>query len=56
MANLTIINLKISQSLTQSQEAILELYNHLYALQAQMNTNKPANDNSNRDNKLKNYC
>ena len=45
MTNLTRINLTLSQSLTQSLEKILVLFNQLQALQSQTNANKPATEN-----------
>ena len=55
MVNLTIINLTLSQSLTQAREIIFVLSNQLQALQAQNNpkkpaTEKPAMDKKTRDN------
>ena len=44
MENLISINLKISQSLTQSQEAILVHSKQLQTIQAQMNSNKQATE------------
>ena len=44
MSNLTRINLIISQSLTQTQEAILVLSGQLQTLQAQINSKKPATE------------
>ena len=60
MSNHTRINLTLSQSLTQAQEAILLLFEQLQTLQAHMNskksvTEKPATENKNSLNKSKRY-
>ena len=60
MSNLTSIKLKLSLSLTQSQEASLVLFKHMSKIQAQMNskkleTEKPATDNKKSINKSENY-
>ena len=44
MANLTSINLTLSQSLTQAQEKMLVLSKQLQALQAQANSKTPTTD------------
>ena len=41
MTNLTIINLILSQSLTQAQETIMVLSNQLHSLQTQANAKTP---------------
>ena len=61
MANLTSINLTLSQSLTQAQETILVLSKQLQALQSQSkakkpSTKKPVFEKKTRDNKSKIYC
>ena len=56
MKNFTSIILTLSQSLTQTQEAILALSKKLHTPQAQTNNKKPATDKKKRSNKSKNYC
>ena len=61
MANLTSINLKLSQSLTQAQETILVLSKQLQALQVHTkakkpSTNRTALDQKTKDTKSKCYC
>ena len=51
MSNLTSINLKLSQSITQAQETILVLSKHIQALQAHTNSKKPATEKPATDNK-----
>ena len=61
MANLTSINLTLSQSLTQAQETILVIYKQLQALQVHTkaktpSTNRTALDQKTKDAILKCYC
>ena len=61
MANLTSINLTLSQSLTQSQETILVISNQLQALQTQAKSKTPTTEiplleNNTKEAKLKCYC
>ena len=61
MANLTSINLTLSQSLTQAQETILVLSNQLKALQVHTksktpSTNRTVLDQKTKDDKSKCYC
>ena len=61
MVNLTIINLTLSQILTQAQETILVLSKKLQALQVQKKTKTPATNRTSLDKKTKDaksncYC
>ena len=61
MANLTIINLTLSQILTEAQEKKLVLSKQLQALQVHTKTKKPATKitaiyEKTKDNKSKCYC
>ena len=61
MANLTNINLTLSQSRNQSQETILVISKQLQALQVQKNSKKPENkkpetEKKTKEYKLKCYC
>ena len=61
MANLTSINLTLSQCLTQSRETIMVLPKQLQALQTQANANTltteiPVLENSTKETKSKCYC
>ena len=53
MANLTSINLTLSQSLTQAQETMLGLSKQLQALQVHTKTKTPATNRSSLDQKTK---
>ena len=61
MANLTSINLKLSQSLTKAQETILVLSKQMQALQVHTKEKTPSTkrttlDQKTKDDKLKCYC
>ena len=61
MANLTIINLTLSQILTQSQETILVLSKQIQSLQTQSKektptTERPVLYNNTKEDKSKCYC
>ena len=52
MANLSRINLTLSQSHNQSQEENFVLSNQLQILQTQMNSKKPATEKPSTENKM----